>query len=374
MIKRINIRSIANAYSINERNLENLVTYIEQDKENRFASLWYDLLCDCSTPRGREQLDLSSLLIHLESMLYYLLNGKPVKGTVNYDEFMADVRSVIGFPISKETYVGKLAPMNFNLESNYINLAIALQVGSLLKGKSVADFDVEIDRLKINLSRRRTHISKYAFTHMDDFLNSRSRSFGYSIMKGAFATGGEQFVMLMNILHDKYMIGYPVCTKKTITDARNIVGHQGFVENYSSTSIVKYVLVLATKICPSTMPSSSRNMRVVIDGLHGFFSSGRMIQKSTSAIMTIEEGVQRLGSRRCLTIIIVGIIAWLGYYMYKGMDQTAISYRNVPQTKRIELFDKMMSGRLTSDYVERMQRDVKEFDDIKTSVKSHETN
>ena len=79
------------SYTINRNKLERLVAYIEKQKkvadthhQQRYAIMWYDFLYSCSTPSGRAHLDIATLMVQLEGMFYYLLNGEYDKDATYY--------------------------------------------------------------------------------------------------------------------------------------------------------------------------------------------------------------------------------------------------------------------------------------------------
>lgn len=394
MFKRINLYSIAKHYGIDKEqhnSLENLINFIEEqvkkasNNESRFAWLWYDFLYNCSSVRRRASLDITSLMIHLEGMLYYLLNNSKASG-ISYQEYINEIRIFLDLGTETKTYMNGYEPLDVRPGSNYAYFLVAQQVKYYLKKNSTAT----VNNIK-TISRDLTHLMR------SDILNyceskTNGASINYSRVEDIYSKTSSNlgdFALLIHLLHKLYMSDESTTynnIKESLIKYRNSVDHNGVIgiattSNAASSNnlglthnIIKYILLLASKVCPNVTRNDNtrRSSRDITERLTDFFFSGTLLKKTTTSIDNVEKFSKVFGKRGVFITIIVAIVGLLGYYMYLNIERRTIDFSNVPKTKRIELFDKIITGRETEEDMRHMQRDIRNFDSIKTYINDYE--
>lgn len=395
MFRRINIYSITKHYSLDDKrnDIENLVNYIEQqvdshssNQSRRFAEMWYDLLYNCSSVRRRSSLDITSLMIHLEGMLYYLLNNSKAS-SISCQKYINEIRTFLGLGTETKTYLNGYEPLDVRPGSNYAYFLVAQLVKYYLKKNSTATVD--------DIKNRRENLPPYLIRY--DILNyceskTNGANINYSSVQDIYSKTSSNlgdFALLIHLLHKLYMSDESTTynnIKESLIKYRNSVDHDGVIgiattSNAASKNdsglthnIIKYILLLASKVCPNVTRNDNtrRSSRDITERLTDFFSSGTLLKKTTTSIDKVEEFSRIFGKKSIAITIIVAIVGLLGYYMYLNIDRRTIDFSSVPKTKRIELFDKIITGRETEEDMRHMQRDIRNFDSIKTYVNDYE--
>lgn len=415
MFRRINLYSITKHYNISDNqkdDIENLVNYIEQrvdshnsNKSRRFAEMWYDLLYNCSSVRRRASLDITSLMIHLEGMLYYLLNNSSGSSnkTQNFQSYINKIRTFLELSNDTTKYMDGYGPLDIRPGSNYAYFWIAAKVHDCIdKPPRNANYKTAYDivgqlQYKLyleGLSPAEYNMleccSGYKWDRASKQQTNQPLKICYkSVDEIYYVYYGKNigpFTLLINLLHKLYMATEDETTMKTLISYRNSVDHNGVIystttsnatsRNYSAPidNIVRYILLLASKICPpvTRQTNNKRSSRDITERLTDFFFSGTLLKKTTTSIDNVEKFSKVFGKKGMLITIIVAIVGLLGYYMYLNIDRRTIDFSNVPKTKRIELFDKIITGRETEEDMRHMQRDIRNFDSIKTYINDYE--
>ena len=413
MFRRINLYSITKHYNISDNqkdDIENLVNYIEQrvnlnkSGSSRFANLWYDLLYNCSSVRRRASLDITSLMIHLEGMLYYLLNNSSGSSnkTQNFQDYINEIRTFLKLSNETKKYMDGYGPLDIRPGSNYAYFWIAAKVHDCIatpprKANYKSASDIE-NLLKLLSERRELSpaeynmlecCSGYKYDRNKEPNKDRPLEICYKSVDNIYTSVSSNighFALLINLLNRLYMGTEYETTMKTLITYRNSVDHNGVIDstttsnatsrNYSAPidNIVRYILLLASKICPpvTRQTNNKRSSRDITERLTDFFFSGTLLKKTTTSIDNVEKFSKVFGKKGVLITIIVAIVGLLGYYMYLNIDRRSIDFSNVPKTKRIELFDKIITGRETEEDMRHMQRDIRNFDSIKTYINDYE--
>ena len=221
------------SYTINRNKLERLVAYIEKQKkvadehnQQRYAVMWYDFLCSCSTPSGRAHLDIATLMMQLEGMFYYLLNGVYNKPSKYYNSYK-DVYNSISFIRIDEDF--KEPPLDVKLGSNLHYIIIALRVldrfEHLIKNGTITDTS-EPSNSRGNFIPLRSHYGpKDLLDIINNFIDSKHTYWKWNNIKDKDknSKGGtlKQFATLINIIWDFIIKKNPNLQYLNIDDIKN---------------------------------------------------------------------------------------------------------------------------------------------------------
>lgn len=378
------------SYTINRNKLERLVAYIEKQKkvadkhhQQRYAIMWYDFLCSCSTPSGRAHLDIATLMVQLEGMLYYLLNGVYNKSSKSYSSYKKVYNSISFTPIN---VVFKEPPLDVKRESNLHYIIIALRV--------LDRFEYLINNGKITgtskPSKSRDFIPLQSLLYgpkdlldiIDNFIDSKHTYWKWNNIKDKNKTSNGdtlmQFATLINIIWT-YIIEQKnqdlkdlniADIKNNLNYLRNNASHGGSnraAQKAQYDNIIRFILLIATELNEYTYTRKNRNGRHILETITTTLTSGELLITINKTINKICEIIDNMGKKKWLLAVMIITMGILGYFIYKD-SSTTINYSNVPAVKRIELYDKAMSNELSEEYVKRMQSDIQRFEAIKQEV------
>lgn len=395
-MKRINPQLICKTLELDivqYDKLRNLSTYIEQRKDSdRFAETWYDFICACSTSKTLDSMDIAHFLVHLESMLLFLINNQTSKRTASQqiDKLKFDVRERLELPATRPSnYHNDYLPIQVIEGSECYYCVIALTLADAYQDKAIN---------KINSHQTsNAHDTFVAVTQ--DFNSKISANSTDNLVKSIrdvlrncsdiFIKICEDVAMNANT-HNK--LGTFALQMKLLTDTyepdynfldytvkwRNNVAHEGYITDKHINDFncrkkfARYILTLAMSMCPKIAGNGNNN--TIFDWIHENFLSGQTLDKGIGLTKKVIDGVQWLGSLPCMIVALVLSVLWIGYYTVIASDKPQVDYSSVPETKRIELYDKILTKQLTERYLNQMQEDIKMFNQIKTQVDQYEAN
>ena len=397
-MKRINPQLICKTLGLDivqyKDKLRNLSTYIEQRKDSdRFAETWYDFICACSTSKTLDSMDIAHFLVHLESMLLFLINNQTSKRTASkhqIDKLKFDVRERLGLRATQPSnYHNDYLPIQVIEGSECYYCVIALALADAYQ-------DVAINKINSHQTSNahdtfdavtRDFNSKISTNSTDNLVKSitdvlrKWRDMFYKICEDVAMNANAHnklgtFALQMKLLTEKYEPDYNFLDYTV--KWRNNVAHEGYITDKHINDFncrkkfARYILTLAMSMCP--MIAVSGNNNTLFDWIHENFLSGQTLDKGIGLTKKVIYGVQWLGSLPCMIVALVLSVLWIGYYTVIASDKPQVDYSSVPETKRIELYDKILTKQLTERYLNQMQEDIKMFNQIKTQVDQYEAN
>lgn len=376
------------SYTINRNKLERLVAYIEKQKkvadthhQQRYAIMWYDFLCSCSTPSGRAHLDIATLMVQLEGMFYYLLNGVYNKPSKSYSSYKKVYNSISFIPIN---VVFKEPPLDVKLESNLHYIIIALRVLDrfeyLIKDGKITNTS-KPSKSRDFIPLQSPYGPKDLLDIIENFIDSKHTYWNWNNIKDKDknSKGGtlKQFATLINIIWDFIIKKNPNLQylnidviKNNLNNLRNNASHGGSnsaAQKAQYDDIIRFILLIATELNEYTKGRENRNGRHILETITTTLTSGELLKTINKTINKICEIIDNMGKKKWLLAVMIITMGILGYFIYKD-SSTTINYSNVPAVKRIELYDKAMSNELSEEYVKRMQSDIQRFEAIKQEV------
>lgn len=396
-MKRINPQLICKTLELDivqYDKLRNLSTYIEQRKDSdRFAETWYDFICACSTSKTLDSMDIAHFLVHLESMLVFLINNQTSKRTASkhqIDKLKFDVRERLGLRATQPSnYHNNYLPIQVIEGSECYYCVIALALADAYQ-------DVAINKINSHqtsnaqdtysavtrdfISKIRTNSTDSLVKSITDVLRNCSDTFIKICEDVAMNANAHNklgtFALQMKLLTEKYKPDYNFLDYTV--KWRNNVAHEGYITDKHindfdyRNNFARYILTLAMSMCPTIAVSGNNN--TIFDWIHENFLSGQTLDKGIGLTKKVIYGVQWLGSLPCMIVALVLSVLWIGYYTVIASDKPQVDYSSVPETKRIELYDKILTKQLTERYLNQMQEDIKMFNQIKTQVDQYEAN
>lgn len=397
-MKRINPQLICKTLGLDivqyKDKLRNLSTYIEQRKDSdRFAETWYDFICACSTSKTLDSMDIAHFLVHLESMLVFLINNQTSKRTASkhqIDKLKFDVRERLGLRATQPSnYHNNYLPIQVIEGSECYYCVIALALADAYQ-------DVAINKINSHqtsnaqdtysavtrdfISKIRTNSTDSLVKSITDVLRNCSDTFIKICEDVAMNANAHNklgtFALQMKLLTEKYKPDYNFLDYTV--KWRNNVAHEGYITDKHindfdyRNNFARYILTLAMSMCPTIAVSGNNN--TIFDWIHENFLSGQTLDKGIGLTKKVIYGVQWLGSLPCMIVALVLSVLWIGYYTVIASDKPQVDYSSVPETKRIELYDKILTKQLTERYLNQMQEDIKMFNQIKTQVDQYEAN
>lgn len=396
-MKRINPQLICKTLGLDivqyKNKLRNLSTYIEQRKDSdRFAETWYDFICACSTSETLDSMDIAHFLVHLESMLLFLINNQTSKRTASeqIDKLKFDVRERLGLRATQPSnYHNDYLPIQVIEGSECYYWVIALALADAYQ-------DVAINKINSHqtsnaqdtysavtrdfISKIRTNSTDSLVKSITDVLRNCSDTFIKICEDVAMNANAHNklgtFALQMKLLTEKYKPDYNFLDYTV--KWRNNVAHEGYITDKHindfdyRNNFARYILTLAMSMCPTIAVSGNNN--TLFDWIHENFLSGQTLDKGIGLTKKVIDGVQWLGSLPCMIVALVLSVLWIGYYTVIASDKPQVDYSSVPETKRIELYDKILTKQLTERYLNQMQEDIKMFNQIKTQVDQYEAN
>lgn len=379
----------AGKFDINSNKLERLVAYIEKQKkvadthhQQRYAIMWYDFLCSCSTPSGRAHLDIATLMMQLEGMLYYLLNGVYNKSS-KYYSYKKVYNSISFIPIKVDF---KEPPLDVELGSDLHYIIIALRILDrfeyLIENKKITDTS-ELEKFRDDfIPKHNGHVPSDLLDIIYSFIYIKHTYWKWNNIKDKDknSKGGtlKQFATLINIIW-AYIIEQKNPNlkhlnidriKNNLNNLRNNASHGGSnsaAQKDQYDDIIRFILLIATELNEYTDTRENRNERHILETITTTLTSGELLKTINKTIDKICEIIDNMGKKKWLLAVMIITMGILGYFIYKD-SSTTINYSNVPAVKRIELYDKSMSNELSEEYVKRMQSDIKRFEAIKQEV------
>ena len=186
------------------------------------------------------------------------------------------------------------------------------------------------------------------------------------------------FALQMKLLTEKYKLDKQYNFLDYTVKWRNNVAHEGYITDKHINdfdyrkNFARYILTLAMSMCPTIAVIGNNN--TLFDWIHENFLSGQTLDKAIGLTKKVIDGVQWLGSLPCMIVALVLSVLWIGYYTVIASDKPQVDYSSVPETKRIELYDKILTKQLSERYLNQMQEDIKMFNQIKTQVDQYEAN
>lgn len=398
-MKRINPQLICKTLGLDivqyKDMLRNLSTYIEQRKDSdRFAETWYDFICACSTSETLDSMDIAHFLVHLESMLLFLINNQTSKRTASeqIDKLKFEVRERLGLQATQPSnYHDDYRPIQVIEGSECYYCVIALALADEYQDEAIDKINSHQTSNAQDTYRAVTQdfISKISTNPTDnlvksitDVLRNCSDMF-YKICEDVAMNANTHnklgtFALQMKLLTEKYKIDKQYNFLDYTVKWRNNVAHEGYITDRHINDFdyrkkfARYILTLAMSMCPKVAASGNNN--TVFDWIHENFLSGQTLGKGIGLTKKVIDGVQWLGSLPCMIVALVLSVLWIGYYTVIASDKPQVDYSSVPETKRIELYDKILTKQLTERYLNQMQEDIKMFNQIKTQVDQYEAN
>lgn len=397
-MKRINPQLICKTLGLDivqyKNKLRNLSTYIEQRKDSdRFAETWYDFICACSTSKTLDSMDIAHFLVHLESMLLFLINNQTSKRTASkqqIDKLKFDVRERLGLLATRPSnYHKDYLPIQVieGSECYYCVIALALADAyqdvaiNKINSHQTSNAQDTFDAVTLDfISKIRTNSTDSLVKSIIDVLRKCSDTF-YKICEDVAMNANAHnklgtFALQMKLLTEKYEPDYNFLDYTV--KWRNNVAHEGYITDkhindfHCRKKFARYILTLAMSMCPTIAGSGNNN--TIFDWIHENFLSGQTLDKGIGLTKKVIYGVQWLGSLPCMIVALVLSVLWIGYYTVIASDKPQVDYSSVPETKRIELYDKILTKQLTERYLNQMQEDIKMFNQIKTQVDQYEAN
>ncbi|MBQ7311441.1 MAG: hypothetical protein IJW88_07935 [Alistipes sp.] len=399
-MKRINPQLICKTLELDivqyKDTLRNLSTYIEQRKDSdRFAETWYDFICACSTSETLDSMDIAHFLVHLESMLLFLINNQTSKRTASkqqIDKLKFDVRERLGLRATQPSnYHNDYLPIQVIEGSKCYYWVIALALADAYQDEAINminshqtsnaqdTFDAVTRDFNSKISTNSTDSLVKSIT---DVLSNWSDVFNKICEDVAMNANTHNklgtFALQMKLLTEKYKLDKQYNFLDYTVKWRNNVAHEGYITDKHINDFdcrkkfARYILTLAMSMCP--MIAVSGNNNTIFDWIHENFLSGQTLDKGIGLTKKVIYGVQWLGSLPCMIVALVLSVLWIGYYTVIASDKPQVDYSSVPETKRIELYDKILTKQLTERYLNQMQEDIKMFNQIKTQVDQYEAN
>jgi hypothetical protein len=352
----VNVALLNAEYGISREGLTNLFHFVRANKSNRFGSQWYDFLEKCSSQSGREYMDLSLYLVQLESMLYFLLNGgeKSTKGCC-VDKFINDFSKSLGFMSDEPNdYMKGGEPINVCEESSLPKVLIGVKMAkeASIRKRNVANFSMENFFVSCE--------GKLQSKNMKDSLNALKTNGFYEVCNRE-DKGKENFAILIDVLKFLFWIREnEICTSLLNASRNNAVHNGGLNLTYhEKREIVKSILLLAVKISPK---AESPNYSFLVPHFFmekiGALFSGFSLRKISDWVRQLKEFVLFACERIFISLFFLVLLVVFGYFLYKD-DTVYINFDNVPEVKRIELYDRIITGNATEEYVQRLQKEVK---------------
>lgn len=397
-MKRINPQLICKTLGLDivqyKDKLRNLSTYIEQRKDSdRFAETWYDFICACSTSKTIDSMDIAHFLVHLESMLLFLINNHTSKRTASkqqIDKLKFDVRERLGLTATRPSnYHDDYLPIQVIEGSECYYWVIALALADAYQDEAIKKINSHqtsnaqdtFDAVTLDF------ISKISTNSTDNLVKSitdvlrKWRDIFYKICEDVAMNANAHnklgtFALQMKLLTEKYEPDYNFLDYTV--KWRNNVAHEGYITDkhindfHYRKKFARYILTLAMSMCPKVAVGGNNN--TLFDWIHENFLSGQTLDKGIGLTKKVIYGVQWLGSLPCMIVALVLSVLWIGYYTVIASDKPQVDYSSVPETKRIELYDKILTKQLTERYLNQMQEDIKMFNQIKTQVDQYEAN
>ena len=358
----VNVTLLNAEYGISSDKLTNLFHFIRANKSNRFGSQWYDFLEKCSSPSGREYMDLSLYLVQLESMLYFLLNEgeKSTKGCC-VDKFINDFSKSLGFMSDEPNdYMKGGEPITVCEESSLPKVLIGVKMAkeASIQKRNVANFNVE--NFFVSYEGKLRSNDKL----LTDSLKVLKKEVFYEVCNRE-NKGKENFAILIDVL--RFLFGIrenEICTSLLNTSRNNAV-HNGelnlppYAKFGDRWKIVQSILLLAVKISPlAESPDYSFLVPHFFMEKIGALFSGFSLRKISDWVRQLKESVLFACERIFICSFLFVLLVVFGYFLYKD-DTVYINFDNVPEVKRIELYDRIITGNATEEYVQRLQKEVK---------------
>lgn len=398
-MKRINPQLICKTLGLDiveyKDKLRNLSNYIEQRKDSdRFAATWYDFICACSTSETLDSMDIAHFLVHLESMLLFLINNQTSKRTaskqIEIDKLKFEVRERLGLQATQPSnYHDDYRPIQVFEGSKCYYWVIALALADAYQDEAIDKINSHQTSNAQDTYRAVTQdfISKISTNPTDNLVKSitdvlrKWRDIFYKICDDVAINANTHnklgtFALQMKLLTEAYEPDYNFLDYTV--KWRNNVAHEGYITDrhindfHYRNNFARYILTLAMSMWPTIAVSGNNN--TVFDWIHENFLSGQTLGKGIGLTKKVIDGVQWLGSLPCMIVALVLSVLWIGYYTVIASDKPQVDYSSVPETKRIELYDKILTKQLTERYLNQMQEDIKMFNQIKTQVDQYEAN
>lgn len=396
-MKRINPQLICKTLGLDivqyKDKLRNLSTYIEQRKDSdRFAETWYDFICACSTSKTLDSMDIAHFLVHLESMLLFLINNQTSKRTAcqQIDKLKFDVRERLGLLATRPSnYHKDYLPIQVieGSECYYCVIALALADAyqdvaiTMINSHQTSNAQDTFDAVTRDfISKIRTNSTDNLVKSIIDVLRNWSDIFIKICDDVAMNANTHNklgtFALQMKLLTETYEPDYNFLDYTV--KWRNNVAHEGYITDKHINDFdyrkkfARYILTLAMRMCPTIAVSGNNN--TLFDWIHENFLSGQTLDKGIGLTKKVIGGVRWLGSLPCMIVALVLSVLWIGYYTVIASDKPQVDYSSVPETKRIELYDKILTKQLSERYLNQMQEDIKMFNQIKTQVDQYEAN
>lgn len=349
----VNVTLMSEEYNIDSKELTNLFHFVRANKSNRFGAQWYDFLEECSSSSGREYMDLSLYLVQLESMLYFLLNeGEKSRKGCCVDKFVNEFCKPLSFMSDKPNdYMEGGKPVIVNEQSSLPKVLIGVKIA---KEASMQDGDVAkfISSCEGKLQSNNKFLKDLKALNDSGFYNVCNRE----------GKGKENFAILIDVLI--YLYGIKVNDKidsAKLIESRNKAVHDGELnlDEYGKRMIVRTILWLAVKISPKAeIPDASfRVSHLLMEKIDALFS-GFSLERISECEMVLKALVLLACRQKIICWFVLVLLVVFGYFIYK--DNTVyINFDNVPQVKRVELYDRIITGNATEEYVLRLQKEVK---------------
>ena len=197
---------------------------------------------------------------------------------------------------------------------------------------------------------------------LNDKLSKALNNSGFYNVCNREGKGKENFAILIDVLIYLYKIDVSeIGGTNSLRDSRNKAVHDGELnlDEYGKRMIVRTILWLAVKISPKAeIPDASfRVSHLLMEKIDALFS-GFSLERISECEMVLKALVLLACRQKIICWFVLVLLVVFGYFIYK--DNTVyINFDNVPQVKRVELYDRIITGNATEEYVLRLQKEVK---------------
>ncbi len=369
-MKRVNPWLICQAYEFDNSTyiplFKGFIEYINKYRDyNRFAEQWYDLLCSCSTPKGRRTLDLTLLLIQLESMLLFLLNRNESRVlSQSLVDLRKEIRDTLGLSCgTTSSYMRGYEPIKIAQKSLAYYLEIAIALGE-------ANRTLKYDGLYDLLTKDSSDLAAVIASVLFD-----TTEFKFTEIK-KLCGSGQQFNMLMRIIDNHYSNNETCCNYAI--DWRNDVAHEGQtkdIESKKCDQFIKYILSTALEIYARHLQvckSQKKQRQTLLEWCHTIFASGKVLSNISRGMDWLRKAIGNLLNLRYVSIAAGVSFVLIFCYSYLIVGVPSVNFSTVPESKRIELYDKILTKSLTEGHVKQLQEELTKINDIEKQVKDYE--